>query len=541
MKTQKEWLECLWTVKTSRLPRICLLLLVGLTFLPAKNPFEGPLLSPPVNNKTLEEYWNETDLDASELEVQLRTDNCSRSQRHFLACVNAVSSIAEKMGFVFLQDGNIRRMTAEDMDLRLTEREDLKRWAELNKEPEQFRKFNFIAIWDRLRNSLPETDKINAYVAAGINGYLSIAEDPHSYIMPLQYFEEVASRSESKAFQLGFVARRVHGGALVRKVFSNSPASRGGLKKGDRILRLNGLEVSRLHPSIYSDLIRGLVGERLLVELERNENGKKTNHFVELRREEFQMTSVESRMLPGDHGIGILTIHKFAHETCLQARVQLIGLMEQSVRGLLLDLRDNPGGQVDEAACVLNLFLAKDTLLFETRYLDATRTGELYVADRNQIYDGPMAVLINGGSASASEIVAGSIKDHARGILVGERSFGKGSFQDGGLWRRQSQIAFFQTQGFYYFPSGWTPQLVGLQPDIPVNTVSSDSFREEDLYLVPLRPRDLWNGPQTLAWLHQARCGNRPLSLVSLDDPQIEKAEEWIQCNAETLSRNGGI
>lgn len=492
-----------------------------------------------VGVKSVDDYWSETDLTTEDLENLLRPPQCQRDFRHFLACANAVSAVAEKMGLVLTENGKIKNPDSQDVGVRLSEREDLKKWTDKFTTEESYASVDFQKIWRDLRSRLSREKALGPYLAAGINGYLSVAEDPHSYIVPLAYYEEVASRAESQSFQLGFVARRIHGGSLVRKVFSNSPAAKAGLKKGDLIVQLNGLEVSRIHPSVYTDLIRGQVGQRLLLQIERMHGDRKETRYLELRRESFKLTSVESRLLPGVRSIGLLTIHKFAFETCQQARTQLADLMAHSIEGLLLDLRDNPGGQVDEAACVLNLFLPQDTFLFETRYLDVQRLGELYVSDRSHLYSGPLAVLINAGSASASEIVAGSLKDHGRAVLVGERSFGKGSFQDGSLWRPRSRIAFFQTQGFYYFPSGWTPQLVGLQPDIPVSVTPFESFREENLYHGPLRPKDLWNGPQTLAWLHQARCAHQGPLLSTLDDPQIEKASEWIHCGESTNRRRG--
>jgi carboxyl-terminal processing protease len=237
----------------------------------------------------------------------------------------------------------------------------------------------------------------------------------------------------------------------------------------------------------------------------------------------------------------LLTIHKFSKDTCVLARQHVIGLMEQNIQGMLLDLRDNPGGQVEEAACVANLFLPRGTFLFETRYLEITRTSDRYVAEKDLLYKGPLAVLINSGSASASEIVAGVLRDQNRAKLVGERSYGKGSFQDGKIWGPNPKIALFETEGLYYFPSGWTPQLVGLQPDVQVNFNLAENVREEDLFLNPLVPVDSWTGPQTLSWLNEKQCESNPFDGTTVvDDPQVEKAQALLSCG-EKNGRNGSL
>jgi carboxyl-terminal processing protease len=204
-----------------------------------------------------------------------------------------------------------------------------------------------------------------------------------------------------------------------------------------------------------------------------------------------------------------------------------------------VDLRDNPGGQVEEAACILNLFVDKGQKLFETRYLDLTRKVDVYTAEQNALFRGPMAVLINSGSASASEIIAGSLKDLGRATLVGEKTFGKGTFQDGRLWGSHEKIAIFETEGMYYFPSGWSPQLVGIHPDIAVNFGGKILYREDELFFNPIIPKDLWTGPQSLAWLNQVQCPSlmenwQDASSAILNyDPQVTKAQEWLNCKGK--------
>lgn len=548
---------------------VCLLMLMFVLFPSAVNFWVSPKadVKPVTLTKNLEAYWAETDLNEYDLMRLLGDKQCHQSERQFLACVNAISSMADRLRLKLTTAGTFEPMSNQDMERRLSEKSDLTAWRTFYADKAGGAEFSFSRLWAQLKSKMTEPAnantntninkniKMNSMFATGINAYLSIAQDPHTYIVPLAYYEEVLSQSESRSPHLGFVVRRIKGGALVRKVFTASPASRSGLRKGDRITELNGQAIALLHSSEFSELIRGQGGPRLRLKVERQVGSKKQTKHIEILRGETKFQSVESRVLDGQTRLGLLTIHKFARETCKLVRSAMIGMMEQSVRGLILDLRDNPGGQVDEAACVAGLFLPAGSMVFQTKYLDPLKSGETYWAEGPQLYDGPMAVVINSGSASAAEIVAGALKDLDRATLVGERSFGKGSFQDGSLWRQHSQIALFQTQGFYYFASGWTPQIVGLEPDLPSKVMEQGTaaMREEDLYLVPLRPLDLWTGPQSLAWLNRQACGNivdSPagsfedsliVNEILGDDEQLRTASDWVRCRMQGSSTTSGL
>lgn len=497
------------------------------------------------NTKNLESYWSETDLNEYDFVKFMADDNCLKSERQFMACVNAISSVAERLKLKFATNGEFEPLTDADIEDRLTEKSELSIWKSIYRESGAEVPYSFLVLWLRLKEHITQPTQMNLLLATGINSYLSVARDPHTYIVPLAYYEEVLSQSETRSAHLGFLARRIKGGATVRKVMSNSPAARSGLRKGDRILELNGTDVTKLHAAEFNELVRGQSAGRLRLKVRRQSGQRQVVHHLEILRGETQFVSVESRLMEKDARVGLLTVHKFARETCVNARKHLIGLMEQGIEGLVLDLRDNPGGQVDEAACLAGLFLAPGSLVFQTKYLDSTKKGEVYWAEGPQVYDGPIATLINSGSASAAEIVAGALKDLGRTTLIGERSFGKGSFQDGMLWRQHTKIALFQTQGFYYFASGWTPQIVGLEPDVPAGLGEDGAvaMREEDLYLVPLRPMDLWTGPQSLAWLERSACIASGVAATD-EDSQIQKATDWVRCKSQRagdMNGNSGL
>lgn len=484
--------------------------------------------------RTADEYWADTQLTERELELFLSPESCASSVASFLGCVNAISSIAEKAKMILMTDGTLAPMSQDLIESRLTEKKELKIWENkyLN-QSEVSLDFDFLDLWKELRDKHLRTSVHSAAIASGINAFLSVTKDPHTYIVPLAMYEEVISRSDSKPMHLGFVSKRVKGGAFVRKVFEQSPAALSGLRKGDQILEVNGVSVSSLHPLQYNEMLRSQGALRLRLRVARNEGGKSETKYFEIMRGDKPYPNVVSRMLPTAQSVGLVTIHKFAKDTCEQARTQLQGMIEEGIRGLILDLRDNPGGQVDEAACLLGLFVEKGRDLFQTRYLDEQRPSDYYRSHKAPIYRGPISVLINGGSASAAEIVAGVLKDLGLATLVGERSFGKGSFQDGRLWAANPKIAFFETEGFYYFPSGWTPQLVGLDPDVEVTSKEGESFREEDLYYSAIRPRDFLGLPSGIAaWLtnEKTNCESGLIPLTE-SDPQIEKAFSVMSCS----------
>ncbi len=493
-------------------------------------------------SKSMDQYWAETGLSPKELEALLAPESCQVSQLNFLACVNAIEQMGERYSMILNPQGQLQKIRSEDMERRVTEKKDLTPWGSLFEEMRT--QISFIDLFHSLLEKNVAAAEKSAVIASGINGFVSIYKDPHTYLMPVAMYEEVVSISESRNTNAGFIARRNQQELIVRKVYEGSPAQMAGLKRGDRILSLNGEKISSLLNSRINELVRMKDIQRLGLKILRNNESE--GKYLEILRAETVYPSVVSRLLEGQKRIGLVTIHKFSKNICDLTRKHLIALKEQNIQGLLLDLRDNPGGQVEEAACIANFFLAKGTIIFETRYLDASKPSERYIAENEPIFQGPLGILINSGSASASEIVAGALRDLNRAKLIGERTFGKGSFQDGRVWGPNSKIALFETQGFYYFPSGWTPQLSGLQPDVQVNFNLAD-LREEELYLNPLVPTDSWSGPQTLSWLNEKECDDAlPSSLMpfasinSAEDPQLQKAQVIISCGGKN-GRNGSL
>lgn len=472
--------------------------------------------------KTVDEYWAETGLGPEALEDVVDDDSCRSSQRYFLACVNAVGSVADRLGLRFTTDGRLLRGTA---GADATERDLLEPWKEFyGNNQDRLHKISFRGVWRKLVKEHVPKSRQALITGAALNGFLSVFRDPHTYIIPVKYYQEVIAKSHISTSALGIVLARGEGNYFLRKVVEGSVSAKAGLKKGDWILSVDGVSLRNIPAQRLSEVLRARPGRPTRMEVVRE--GR--SFIVEVARVASELPSVSWRALSGTRPVALLTINKFARESCQDVKQSLREINEARLRGLVLDVRDNTGGQMDEAACIVSLFIGPDKPAFKIRYLDPSKEAETYFGQEDKAWSGKIAVLINSGSASAAEILAGSLHDHGRAILVGERSFGKGSFQEGELWNRNRQIAFFQTKGFYYLPSGFSPQLSGIVPDVKVDFRQAKVNREEDQYVNPLNPPLLGTRFQSPRLVDLSSC----LEAGDMDgeDPQMVKARTALFC-----------
>jgi len=339
----------------------------------------------------------------------------------------------------------------------------------------------FSEVFEKVRTDYVEELTDQELIEAAIQGMLS-SLDPHSSFLNADSFKDMQVQTKGQFGGLGIqVSMDASGRIKVISPIDDTPAFKAGVKSGDLISHIDGKPVSGLTLSEAVEKMRGLVGSDITMKMHRT--GAKPFE-VTITRAVIKVPSVRHHM-EGD--IGYMRISSFTEQTDLGLKKAVEAFNKEKgdrLKGIVLDLRNNPGGLLDQAIAVSDAFLGRGEIV-STR---SRRTEDLqrFNARPGDIADGlPIVVLINGGSASASEIVAGALQDHARALILGTRSFGKGSVQT--IMPMGVSGAMRLTTARYYTPSGRSIQSVGIEPDIKVELAkieklgSTISTREADL------------------------------------------------------------
>jgi len=276
--------------------------------------------------------------------------------------------------------------------------------------------------------------------------------DPHSVFFDPGQFEQLRKMQESKAKGFGTIVSVLPGRVIILQTFPGTPAARGGLSAGDEIVTLNGVRLERLDV----DQLIGLLGQsrRQIVNLDVRKPGNARLIQITLTPEEMQSPSVERAFLLRP-GVGYVRIGSFDEKTGEQAREAIEKLGGQALKVLVLDLRNNPGGLMPAALETASLFLPPGKALVTVRGRATAAKEEKVPADARP-YEFPVAVIVNERSASGAEIVAGSLQDHDRAVIVGAPSFGKGLVQT--VFPLSEGTGMALTTAYYYTPSGRTIQ-----------------------------------------------------------------------------------
>jgi carboxyl-terminal processing protease len=320
----------------------------------------------------------------------------------------------------------------------------------------------FGEVFDQVRKNYVDDVSNETLVEGAINGMLT-SLDPHSNYLNAKNFTDMKVQTRGEFGGLGIEVSMENGLVKVVSPIDDTPAAHAGLKPGDLITHLNGAAVQGLSLQEAVDKMRGPENSDITLTIRRE--GKEP-FDVKLTRAKIKIQSVRSHLEGKD--IGYVRITSFNEQTDVGLNNAVKNLKQQAnnkLAGLILDLRNNPGGLLDQAVAVSDAFLDKGEIVSTRgrRSDDAQR----YNARPGDVVSGlPMAVLINGGSASASEIVAGALQDHHRAILIGTRSFGKGSVQT--IIPLPGHGAMRLTTARYYTPSGRSIQAKGIDPDIIV-------------------------------------------------------------------------
>ena len=302
---------------------------------------------------------------------------------------------------------------------------------------------------------------------SAINGLLQ-SLDPYSSYMSPEIFEEMQTETSVEFGGLGIEVSMEAGVVKVITPIDDTPASKAGIKAGDYIVKINDTQVQGKTLSQAVDLMRGLVGSG--IELTVRRRGVKKALTFNIIREIIEVQSVKSELL--ENNIGYIRLTSFNDNSSQQIKKKIKELKKnKNLNSFILDLRNNPGGLLSQAIKISDFFL-EDGEIVSTKSRKKSENRKWF-ARKGDITDGKtLLVLINYGSASASEIVAGALKDHKRAIILGENSYGKGSVQS--IIPLKNKGAIRLTVAKYYLPSGKSISKVGVRPDIEVNEVGDD-------------------------------------------------------------------
>jgi len=364
----------------------------------------------------------------------------------------------------------------------------------------------------------PKTTKDLVYGA--IQGAVGTL-DAHSSFMTPEDLKELQIETKGKFSGIGIEIAMKDLVLMVVSPIEGTPAYQMGIKPGDQIVKINGRPTKNMSLADAVKVIRGPQGSKVTLTINRV-GFAHPKDFV-ITREIIPIRSVKARILEG--GIGFVRVTNFQDQTDSDLHAYLDKMKQRLVpfKGLVLDLRNDPGGLLDQAVRVADEFLKSGQLIVYTEGRNRQQTGRFYAtAGPDKFTNIPMVVLINEGSASASEIVAGALKDQKRALIVGTKSFGKGSVQT--IIPLEDDSALRLTTSLYYTPSGITINDKGIEPDVVV----ADKPLPEDESLQGLRDEVLAR--------HMLKQGltdkpwNEPISAAELDkDPQLKRAVELLR------------
>ena len=320
----------------------------------------------------------------------------------------------------------------------------------------------FGEVLEKINEEYVEDINQSESMDSAINGLLQ-SLDPYSAYLSPENFEEMQTETSGEFGGLGIEVSMEAGVVKIITPLDDTPASRAGLKAGDYIVKINDTQVQGKTLTEAVEIMRGPVGSD--IELTVRRRGVKKALTFTLTREIIEIQSVKSDLL--DKNIGYLRLTSFNENSAQQIKRRINDLNnEKKLKGFILDLRNNPGGLLSQAIKITDYFLDNGEIV-STKSRKASENRKWFARDGDLTGGKPLIVLINYGSASASEIVAGALKDHKRAIILGENSYGKGSVQS--IIPLKNEGAIRLTIAKYYLPSGTSISEVGVTPDIEIN------------------------------------------------------------------------
>lgn len=342
----------------------------------------------------------------------------------------------------------------------------------------------FSEVYGRIRQDYVEPVTDTKLLEDAIRGMLA-GLDPHSAYLDQEQYNELKVGTTGQFGGLGIEVGMENGFVKVISPIDDTPAQKAGIKAGDLIIRLDDKPVKGMNLNDAVKLMRGEPGSEIVLTVVRE--GVEQPLKIKIVRDIIKVKSVKNRLL--EDGYGYIRITSFQSKTGDNVIDALNELNKGGdLKGLVLDLRNNPGGVLNSAVAVSDAFLEKGLIVYTDGRIEDSKMK--FTATPNDVLKGaPIVVLINAGSASASEIVAGALQDHKRAIIMGEKTFGKGSVQT--ILPTSNGGAVKLTTARYYTPSGRSIQAEGITPDVPISKVKLEMAQQSEF--APIKEADLVN------------------------------------------------
>jgi len=508
---------------------------------------------------------------------EINKQSCNRSFTNLFACVQglhkALASVDPQLAIVPTASLSSRQVRGNFVSqlgdvaiirrpkIRFENPQQLQLWVkeEMTKSQKQWAAFGNsqlpaqkILLW--IKNNLPKkftSEDLSTLAFESIQETLRSGSDPHQYLRPASLFRERRSSLGKSYAGIGIDIRTYKGITRIAKVHHGSPSQKMKLQEGEELLAINLEPLKTMSDEEIREKLRDVIGSSVRLKL----RFKNKTREVTLRRSEIILPSVTSEIKRVDSKrYGYLKIADFeAENTGERARAALVNFDNRRVKSVVLDLRNNGGGRMTEAVEVVGAFLKSGlpvlTIKSFGRSFDEIKSAETILSRGGPVADGPLIILINASSGSAAEIVAGALEYHKRAVVMGERSFGKGTYQSAENKVFGGKLLKFKTKGvFYIADSQYSCQVHGILPHIEIpkspETVeaTSASSREENLFNA-LRVESAPLVPIKTAWIQSLEScirGRQPEALSRykqinesglIADYQLINTEEAFRCN----------
>ncbi|BBA36597.1 carboxyl-terminal protease [Methylocaldum marinum] len=377
----------------------------------------------------------------------------------------------------------------------------------------------FSEVYGRIRQDYVEPVTDQKLLEDAIRGMLS-GLDPHSAYLDQEQYNELKVGTTGQFGGLGIEVGMENGFVKVIAPIDDTPAQKAGIKAGDLVIRLDDKPVKGMSLSDAVKMMRGEPGSEIILTIVRE--GVEQPLKVKIVRDVIKVKSVKSRVL--EEGYGYVRITSFQSKTGDNVIEAISELKKKGeLKGVVLDLRNNPGGVLNAAVAVSDAFLDSGLIVYTDGRVEDAKMK--FSATPNDVLNGaPIVVLINSGSASASEIVAGALQDHKRAIIMGEKTFGKGSVQT--ILPTSNGGAVKLTTARYYTPSGRSIQAEGISPDVPISKVKLELAAQSEFS--PIKEADLVNhlenGNQKMLKKDETQDGDKSEEALALQDYPLNEA-----------------